>query len=102
ERLMRIAAAPLVPLVLLGRIALGLRSRGQSVITWLPALPALLPLLAAWSLGEARGMGSGLFTSSFPRAAWECRPGRSAASGVAGWATQSVEDGIPTGTVGTR
>jgi hypothetical protein len=102
ERLMRIAAAPLVPLVLLGRIALGLRSRGQSVITWLPALPALLPLLAAWSLGEARGMGTGLFTSSFSRSAWECRPGRSASSGVARWATLSVEDGIPTETVGTR
>jgi hypothetical protein len=102
QRLLRIAAAPLVPLVLLGRIALGLRSRGQSVFTCLPALPALLPLLAAWSLGEARGMGTGLFTSSFPRSAWECRPGRSASSGVAGWATQSVEEGISTGTVGTR
>jgi hypothetical protein len=61
QRLMRIAAAPLVPLVLLGRIALGLRSRGQSLVPWLPALPALLALLAAWSLGEARGIGTGLF-----------------------------------------
>jgi hypothetical protein len=56
QRLLRIAALPLVPLVLLGRIARALRSRGQSLVSWLPALPALLPLLAAWSLGEARGM----------------------------------------------
>jgi hypothetical protein len=60
QRLMRIAAAPLVPLVLLGRIVLGLRARGESLVPWLPALPALLLLLVAWSLGEARGMGTGL------------------------------------------
>jgi hypothetical protein len=59
-RLARIVAAPLVPAVLLQRIVLGLRARGRSVIPWLPALPFLLPLLAAWTLGEARGMGTGL------------------------------------------
>ncbi len=40
----------------------------------------------------------GLF--SFPRSAWECRPGRSRVREPAS-TTQSVEDGIPTGTVGT-
>ena len=38
---------------------------------------------------------------SFPRSAWECRPGRSASLRPAGRPTQSVEDGIPTGSVGT-
>jgi hypothetical protein len=40
--------------------------------------------------------------NSFPCSAWECRPGRSASSQGAGIATRSVEDGIPTETVGTR
>ncbi len=39
---------------------------------------------------------------SFPRSAWECRPGRSAAVlGSAVRTTRSVEDGIPTRSVGT-
>ena len=37
---------------------------------------------------------------SFPRSAWECRLGRSRVPAPAP-NTQSVEDGIPTGTVGT-
>jgi hypothetical protein len=61
-RLARIVAAPVVPAVLLRRIVAALRSRGQSLLHWLPTLPYLLPLLAAWSLGEARGMGVGLLT----------------------------------------
>ena len=38
---------------------------------------------------------------SFPRSAWECRPGRSA-SLCRDQPTRSVEDGIPTRSVGTR
>jgi hypothetical protein len=59
-RLARIAAAPVVPAVLLWRIGSALTARGRSLLPWLPTLPYLLPLLAAWSLGEARGMGAGL------------------------------------------
>jgi hypothetical protein len=56
DRLVRIALSPLVPSVLLGRIVAALPARGQSLRRWMPALPCLLPLLAAWTLGEARGM----------------------------------------------
>jgi hypothetical protein len=56
DRLARIAVSPLVPAVLLGRIVAALSARGQSLRPWMPALPYVLPLLAAWSLGEARGM----------------------------------------------
>jgi hypothetical protein len=59
---MRIVAAPLVPPVLLWRIVAALRARGQALRPWVPALPYLLPLLAAWTLGEARGMSLGLLT----------------------------------------
>lgn len=55
ERLLRTAAAPLVPAVLLHRIARGLRERGEDLGPWLPALPRLSLLLAAWAFGEARG-----------------------------------------------
>ena len=41
--------------------------------------------------------------NSFPRSAWECRPGRSAALlDEAEPTTRSVEEGIPTRSVGTR
>jgi hypothetical protein len=56
DRLVRIAMSPLVPAVLLSRIIAALSARGQSLSRWMPALPYLLPLLAAWSLGEACGM----------------------------------------------
>jgi hypothetical protein len=55
-RLVRIVAAPVVPAVLLSRIVAALRSRGHSLLPWLPTLPYLLLLLAAWSLGEALGL----------------------------------------------
>jgi hypothetical protein len=61
-RLARIVAAPVVPAVLLHRIIAALRARRQSLLPWLPALPYLLSLLVAWSLGEARGMSQGLLT----------------------------------------
>ena len=44
-----------------------------------------------------------LITTSFPRSAWECRPGRSASPDDGQrQTTRSVEDGIPTRSVGTR
>src|SRR5689334_19372648 len=48
----------------------------------------------------------GTYVNSFPRSAWECRPGRSAASSTGPPAqpempTRGVGDGIPTRSVGT-
>ena len=59
-RLAHVVAAPAVPLVMLHRIAAALASRGRSLGPWMSAMPGLLALLGAWSLGEARGMGAGL------------------------------------------
>jgi hypothetical protein len=58
--LARLLATPAIPAVLLRRIVAALFERGQAPVPWLSALPALLPLLAAWSIGEAHGMGAGL------------------------------------------
>ena len=55
ERWVRTAAAPAVPAVLLRRIAATLAARGQGIGPWVPALPWLSLLLAAWTLGEAEG-----------------------------------------------
>jgi hypothetical protein len=55
ERLARAAAAPLVPAVLIRRIFATLAARGRPIGPWLPALPSLSLLLAAWSAGEAGG-----------------------------------------------
>jgi hypothetical protein len=55
QRLARSAAAPAVPAVLLHRIAATLAARGRRLGPWLPALPSLSLLLAAWSVGEATG-----------------------------------------------
>ena len=54
-RLARSSAAPAVPPLLLSRIVRNLRSRGEPIGPWLPALPHLGVLLSAWSLGEATG-----------------------------------------------
>ncbi len=50
-----VAAAPLVPFVLVGRILTRLRTRPRLVRGALPTLPVLLALAAAWALGEAEG-----------------------------------------------
>lgn len=55
ERLGRSAAAPIVPAILLRRIAATLAARGQAFRPWLAALAPLSLLLAAWSIGEAAG-----------------------------------------------
>jgi hypothetical protein len=55
QRLARSAAAPVVPAVMLRRIAAALAARGRSFGPWVPALPTLGLLLAAWSVGEAAG-----------------------------------------------
>jgi hypothetical protein len=50
-----IAVTPLVPAVLLARIVGRLRRAGQSLTAVAVLLPAMVPLLIAWALGEARG-----------------------------------------------
>ncbi len=55
QRLVRLAATPMVPAVMLRRLVAALPARGQALGPWLPALPRLSLLLAAWTLGEARG-----------------------------------------------
>ena len=55
ERLARTAFAPLVPAVLSQRIARALRIKGLSIRPWAPALPGLLFLITAWSIGEVMG-----------------------------------------------
>ncbi|MBV8380989.1 MAG: glycosyltransferase [Planctomycetaceae bacterium] len=59
HRLARSAAAPLVLAVMLRRLVAALTARGQALGPWLPALPGLALLLAAWTLGEARGTWAG-------------------------------------------
>ena len=64
--------------------------------------------IASTTQGQGCGRRAGGVTSaidlpavsSFPRSAWECPSGRSASPPTA--ATRSVEDGIPTQSVGTR
>ena len=54
-RLARIAASPLVPFVISGRIVKALKVRGMTLMPWLPAWPSLMVLASAWALGEAIG-----------------------------------------------
>lgn len=54
RRLALVAAAPLVPLVLLGRHARTQLARGHGA-RFLRALPWMVPMLAAWTAGEAAG-----------------------------------------------
>ncbi len=54
-RLARVAACPLVPPLLCGRIAAALKARGMGLAPWLPAVPSLLVLASAWAIGEAAG-----------------------------------------------
>src|SRR5262249_23537107 len=63
QELPRIAAVPMVPAVLLVRIVCALHARRAPLRPWLPVLPFLLPLLMAWSWGEARGMSTELFNA---------------------------------------
>ena len=67
ERLVRTLAVPVVPWVLLHRIKSALAGRGEPLGHWLPALPWLGLLLAAWSTGEA--LGTWLGPAASPRAA---------------------------------
>ncbi|AGA30686.1 glycosyltransferase [Singulisphaera acidiphila] len=55
ERLIRSAAAPLVPAILIRRITATLTRRGRGIGPWLSAVPSLSLLLAAWSAGETAG-----------------------------------------------
>ncbi|MCA1686227.1 MAG: hypothetical protein LC745_09660, partial [Planctomycetia bacterium] len=58
-RLARAAVAPVVPALLLERIARALWCRGASFGPWVPAAPGLALLLAAWAAGEAKGTVAG-------------------------------------------
>ena len=55
SRMRHILGAPLLPLVLCARIARRVVTAGKGVATLLRALPPLLVLTGAWSLGEATG-----------------------------------------------
>lgn len=54
-----VAVTPFVPLVLIARILGRVRRAGGPVPSTLALLPAMVPLLAAWAAGEARGAISG-------------------------------------------
>jgi hypothetical protein len=66
-RLARVIASPVIPALLLARIGAALSTRGRSLVPWWRAFPCLIPLLAAWTLGEAQGMGAGLIHRRRPR-----------------------------------
>ena len=55
HRLIRSAATPAVPPLLLARIVGQLRRRGEPIGAWAGALPKLAVLLGAWSIGESAG-----------------------------------------------
>ncbi|MEO5800816.1 MAG: hypothetical protein ABIZ70_10620 [Gemmatimonadales bacterium] len=55
SRMRHILLAPILPLVLTGRIARRLKARGGSLAPLIRSLPALLALTSAWSAGEAVG-----------------------------------------------
>jgi hypothetical protein len=59
ERLLRVAAAPMVPAVLLTRAAAAWRARRALDPAWLTALPAFSLLAIAWAAGEALGVCQG-------------------------------------------
>ena len=56
EKLARTLASPLVPLLLLRRIAGQLHSKNLGWESWLPAFPFLSILATAWAWGEAVGI----------------------------------------------
>ena len=61
-RLARVATAPLIPVVLLLKIAQRLRDRPSYLGPFLRALPVLLLFISAWTLGETWG-----YLTSAPR-----------------------------------
>ena len=60
ERVARTTATPLVPGLLMRRIALSLRAHEIDWKLWFPAIPGLSILAAAWAAGEAIGMWTGV------------------------------------------
>jgi hypothetical protein len=58
-RLARLAAFPMVPPLLFGRIMAAIRARGMALGPWLPALPGLAIMTSAWAMGEAVGTWHG-------------------------------------------
>lgn len=54
-RMARVVGAPVIPAVLMGRIARRLRERNEPLRPWLPAVPHLALIVGAWSMGEAAG-----------------------------------------------
>ncbi|HEV3163492.1 MAG TPA: glycosyltransferase [Isosphaeraceae bacterium] len=59
HRILRFAAAPLIPPVLLARTIRGLSRQGEHPANWVPAFLGLLPILGAWTIGEAIGTIAG-------------------------------------------
>lgn len=54
--ILRSSAWPMVPPVLMARIARAVRGRDEPLRRWAAAMPTLVLLLIVWSLGEAAGM----------------------------------------------
>ena len=57
-RLAAIAAAPLVPLILLGKIVRRIARKPSYLGPFLHSLPVLLMFIGSWALGEASGYRS--------------------------------------------
>lgn len=55
SRIGRVVSAPLIPFVMLGKIALRVGSRPDYAIAFLGALPMLVIFIGAWSWGETLG-----------------------------------------------
>ncbi len=59
QRLARAIGAPLVPLVLLNRMAGRIRRKGRHQLKFLACLPLIAGFLTAWAVGEGTGYAAG-------------------------------------------
>ncbi|HEY3826958.1 MAG TPA: glycosyltransferase [Bryobacteraceae bacterium] len=64
QRLARAVGAPLVPLVLLNRMAGRIRRKGRYQLRFLACLPLIACFLTAWAVGEGTGYAAGYSTGN--------------------------------------